>query len=82
MRRAERACGYAGELRPGHDRHPDGDAGGEEGGGKIKFSLRAKEPDTINDVAQAFGGGGHPQASGITMDGPLEAAMDSVCWTP
>jgi phosphoesterase RecJ-like protein len=29
-------------------------------------------------VAQAFGGGGHPQASGITMDGPLEAAMDKV----
>ena len=50
----------------------------EAGGGKIKFSLRAKEPDTINDVAQAFGGGGHPQASGITMDGPLEAAMDKV----
>ena len=50
----------------------------EAGGGKIKFSLRAKEPDTINDVAQSFGGGGHPQASGITMDGPLEAAMDKV----
>ena len=50
----------------------------EADGGKIKFSLRAKEPDTINDVAQSFGGGGHPQASGITMDGPLEAAMDKV----
>ena len=29
--------------------------------GKIKFSLRAKEPDLISDVAQMFGGGGHPQ---------------------
>ena len=50
----------------------------EADNGMIKFSLRAKEPDAINDVAQSFGGGGHPQAAGITMDGPLEAAMDKV----
>ena len=50
----------------------------EADNGMIKFSLRAKEPDAINDVAQSFGGGGHPQAAGITMDGPLEDAMDKV----
>ena len=50
----------------------------ENDDGKIKFSLRAKEPDTISDVAQRFGGGGHPQASGITMDGPLDAAVAKV----
>ena len=50
----------------------------EAGDGKIKFSLRAKEPDCINDVAQAFGGGGHPQAAGITMDGTLDKAVESV----
>ena len=44
--------------------------------GKIKFSLRAKEPDTVSDIAQAFGGGGHPQASGITMNGTLDEAAD------
>ena len=46
--------------------------------GKIKFSLRAKEPDTVSDIAQAFGGGGHPQASGITMDGTLDEAAGLV----
>jgi len=47
----------------------------EAGDGKIKFSLRAKEPQRIDDVAQAFGGGGHPQASGITMEGTLNQAV-------
>ena len=46
--------------------------------GMIKFSLRAKEPDSINDVAKSFGGGGHPQAAGITMEGTLEEDADRV----
>ena len=46
--------------------------------GKVKFSLRAKEPDTVSDVAQLFGGGGHPQAAGITMNGTLEQAVRPV----
>ena len=46
--------------------------------GKVKFSLRAKEPQRIDDVAQKFGGGGHPQASGITMDGTLDQAVEMV----
>ena len=46
--------------------------------GQIKFSLRAKEPNAINDVAQQFGGGGHPQAAGITMDGSLDETVDRV----
>lgn len=46
--------------------------------GRIKFSLRAKEPDTVSDVAQEFGGGGHPQAAGITMDGTLDEATEKV----
>ena len=50
----------------------------EAADGKIKFSLRAKEPDTVSDIAQRFGGGGHPQASGITMDGPLDEAVAKV----
>ena len=52
--------------------------GREADDGTIKISLRARKPDTINDVAQSFGGGGHPQAAGATLDGPLEAAMDKV----
>ena len=50
----------------------------ESGEGKIKFSLRAKEPDYISDIAQFFGGGGHPQASGITMTGGLDESVSLV----
>lgn len=46
--------------------------------GTVKFSLRAKNPDTISDVAQAFGGGGHPQAAGITMNGTLDEVAGRV----
>ena len=44
----------------------------------IKFSLRAKEPDCVSDIAQQFGGGGHPQAAGITMYGKLDETAGSV----
>ena len=50
----------------------------EAADGKIKFSLRAKEPQRIDDVAQKFGGGGHPQASGITMEGKLDDVVELV----
>jgi len=50
----------------------------ENGDGTVKFSLRAKEPDTVSDIAQAFGGGGHAQASGITMSGTLDEAVSRV----
>ena len=46
--------------------------------GTIKFSLRAKEPDVISDIAQSFGGGGHPQAAGITIKGTLDDAVGKV----
>ena len=49
----------------------------ESAEGRIKVSLRAKER-TISDIAQRFGGGGHPQASGITMDGELDEAVSRV----
>ena len=40
--------------------------------GTVKMSLRSKEPVVISDIAKEFGGGGHPQASGITMEGTLD----------
>ena len=46
--------------------------------GSIKFSLRAKEPNRVDDVAGQFGGGGHPQASGITMAGGLDETAEQV----
>ena len=50
----------------------------EANDGKIKFSLRAREPFRVDGVAGRFGGGGHPQASGITMDGTLEESVEKV----
>lgn len=50
----------------------------ETGEGQIKFSLRAREPFRVDDIAGQFGGGGHPQASGITLDGTLEDTTERV----
>lgn len=44
----------------------------------IKMSLRAVEPDTVNDVAQVFGGGGHAQAAGCTIHASIEEAVSQV----
>jgi len=40
--------------------------------GQVKVSLRSKGKLDINQVACAFGGGGHKNASGCTIDGSLE----------
>ena len=50
----------------------------EANDGKIKFSLRAREPFRVDGIAGQFGGGGHPQASGITMDGTLKECVEKV----
>ena len=52
--------------------------GRESEDGKLKFSLRAKEPYCINDVAAQFGGGGHQQASGIVLEGSLDEQTERV----
>ncbi len=44
----------------------------------IKMSLRAVEPDTVNDIAQRFGGGGHAQAAGCTIHALLNEAVAMV----
>ena len=50
----------------------------ETSDGKIKMSLRAKEPARVDDIAQKFKGGGHEQAAGITMQGTLDEAAERV----
>ena len=47
----------------------------ENDDGRIKISLRARAPLTVDDVASRLGGGGHPRAAGISMEGTLEAAV-------
>ncbi len=52
--------------------------GREDSPGVNKFSLRAKSPHRVDDVAQRLGGGGHPQASGANVGGTLEEATAAV----
>ena len=40
----------------------------------IRISLRSRDGVDVNQVARAFGGGGHVAAAGCTVDAPLEEA--------
>jgi bifunctional oligoribonuclease and PAP phosphatase NrnA len=44
----------------------------ELGGGRVKVSLRAKGEVDVNKIAATFGGGGHANAAGCTLSGPLD----------
>lgn len=46
--------------------------------GVVKLSLRAVAPDKVSGVAQRFGGGGHAQAAGATVQLPLDEAVRQV----
>lgn len=46
--------------------------------GKLRVSLRAKEPWDVAAVAAQFGGGGHKLASGCSLDGPPEVAVEAL----
>lgn len=50
----------------------------EKDDGQVEVGLRARPPFDVSGVALALGGGGHPQASGCTTTGPLEAAVERV----
>jgi phosphoesterase RecJ-like protein len=45
-----------------------------EPGGLVKASLRGKGDVPVNRIAHRFGGGGHENAAGCTLPGPLAAA--------
>jgi phosphoesterase RecJ-like protein len=44
--------------------------------GSFRVSLRSKNSIDVSEIAGAFGGGGHRNASGCTMAGPLESAKN------
>ncbi|MBK9122998.1 MAG: bifunctional oligoribonuclease/PAP phosphatase NrnA [Chloroflexi bacterium] len=46
--------------------------------GRVELSLRSKLGFDVSRVAYQLGGGGHVQASGATIDGPLDAAVGRV----
>jgi phosphoesterase RecJ-like protein len=49
--------------------------------GGIKVSFRSRGQINISKVAEQFGGGGHPQAAGATVNAPLEEVRNRVLQT-
>lgn len=45
---------------------------------RVKISFRSRPGINVSKVAERFGGGGHTQASGATMPGPLRVAVSRV----
>lgn len=46
--------------------------------GSVRLSLRGKGQIDVAQIAARLGGGGHENAAGVTVDGPLPPAMDRV----
>lgn len=49
-----------------------------ERNGRVKVSLRSKGDADVRQIAARFGGGGHPNAAGCSVDGSLEGATKDV----
>jgi phosphoesterase RecJ-like protein len=45
---------------------------------RVRLSLRSKGAVNVAEVAQSFGGGGHENASGCTLPGPLPVATETI----
>jgi bifunctional oligoribonuclease and PAP phosphatase NrnA len=45
---------------------------------RVRLSLRSKGAVNVATVAESFGGGGHENASGCTLPGPMPAALDAI----
>src|ERR1700722_9579569 len=43
---------------------------------QVRLSLRSKGRVNVATIAERFGGGGHENASGCTLDGPLQSATE------
>jgi phosphoesterase RecJ-like protein len=50
----------------------------EQNDGKVKISWRSNPPYDVSWVAQQFGGGGHPPASGAEVEGSLEDVVNKI----
>lgn len=45
---------------------------------RVKFSLRSRTSVNVSQIAEELGGGGHRQASGVMLPGPLDDALARV----
>jgi phosphoesterase RecJ-like protein len=50
----------------------------ERDDGQVEVGLRARAPFSVAKVALALEGGGHPQAAGCILNGPLDQAVERV----
>ncbi|MBL8849396.1 MAG: bifunctional oligoribonuclease/PAP phosphatase NrnA [Planctomycetaceae bacterium] len=50
----------------------------EQRTGQVKASFRSRGPVNVARIAEQFGGGGHKQAAGATLSGPLASAQAAV----
>jgi len=48
----------------------------EQDDGRVEIGFRTVPGFDVSAVAMTLGGGGHPAASGATVDGPLADAVD------
>ncbi len=46
--------------------------------GQYKVSMRSNEKVNVSNIAQAFGGGGHMKAAGVTMNGTVSEVVESL----
>jgi phosphoesterase RecJ-like protein len=46
--------------------------------GQIRVSLRSKGSVDVSAIAERLGGGGHENAAGVTLEGPLPRALDEI----
>ncbi len=46
--------------------------------GRIRTSLRSKGRIDVASIAARLGGGGHENAAGVTLEGPLKRALDEI----
>jgi bifunctional oligoribonuclease and PAP phosphatase NrnA len=46
--------------------------------GHIRLSLRGKGKVHVSAIAEKLGGGGHENAAGCTLDGPLDRALAQI----
>jgi phosphoesterase RecJ-like protein len=45
---------------------------------RIRLSMRSKGKVNVAEIAERMGGGGHGNAAGCTLDGPLRRALDEI----
>jgi phosphoesterase RecJ-like protein len=50
----------------------------EQQGGRVKASLRSRSELNVAAIAEQFGGGGHRQAAGAMLPGPVAAAQETL----